>query len=185
MKFRFLISIFYNYFLFLFKKYFFFDKVSFFWQNFIWQNFIWQNFIWQNFIWQNFLFLFCLTKCIFLTHFFCLTKLFWYQTSILNIFSIFNIFFRTKRDVKGFSLDGNENPAELLSILSAVTGDAEDEIDQLIAAMTGTSIGKDRTPPTAIQTRKFRNLKILVLWLQKEQKFGKYCYYGCFCLPEG
>lgn len=35
------------------------------------------------------------------------------------------------------------------------------------------------------QTRKFRNLKILVLWLQKEQKFGRYCFYGCYCLPEG
>ena len=36
-----------------------------------------------------------------------------------------------------------------------------------------------------LQIRKFRNLKILVLWLQKEQKFGRYCFYGCYCLPEG
>merc|ERR1719473_1485166 len=34
------------------------------------------------------------------------------------------------------------------------------------------------------EIRKFRNLKVLVLWLQKEQKFGRYCYYGCYCLPE-
>merc|ERR1712037_439647 len=33
--------------------------------------------------------------------------------------------------------------------------------------------------------RKFRQLKIVVLWLQQEQKFGRYCYYGCYCLPEG
>ena len=42
-------------------------------------------------------------------------------------------------------------------------------------------------PRTRYQTgaRKFRQLKILVLWLQQEQKFGRYCYYGCYCLPEG
>ena len=28
--------------------------------------------------------------------------------------------------------------------------------------------------------RKFRQLKIVVLWLQHEQKFGRYCYYGCY-----
>ena len=35
------------------------------------------------------------------------------------------------------------------------------------------------------QTRKFRNLKVLVLWLQIADQFGRYCYYGCYCLPEG
>merc|ERR1712203_1254500 len=35
------------------------------------------------------------------------------------------------------------------------------------------------------QIRKFRQLKIMVLWYQNEQKFGRYCYYGCYCLPEG
>ena len=45
-------------------------------------------------------------------------------------------------------------------------------------------MGVDRIS-TDEQTRKFRNLKILVLYLQKEKKFGRYCYYGCYCLPEG
>jgi len=42
-------------------------------------------------------------------------------------------------------------------------------------------------PKTKYQTaaRKFRQLKILVLWLQKQPRFGNYCYYGCYCLPEG
>lgn len=42
-------------------------------------------------------------------------------------------------------------------------------------------------PKTKYQTssRKFRQLKILVLWLQKTPRFGNYCYYGCYCLPEG
>ena len=45
-------------------------------------------------------------------------------------------------------------------------------------------MGVDRIA-TEQQTRKFRNLKILVLWLQKDQRFGRFCYYGCYCLPEG
>lgn len=36
--------------------------------------------------------------------------------------------------------------------------------------------------------KKFRHLKLMILWLQKPsigQEFGRYCYYGCHCLPEG
>jgi len=33
--------------------------------------------------------------------------------------------------------------------------------------------------------RKFKQLKMLVLWLQESQEFGRYCYYGCHCMPEG
>ena len=42
-------------------------------------------------------------------------------------------------------------------------------------------------PVTPFQTapRKFRQLKLMVIFLQKEPGFGKYCYYGCYCLPEG
>ena len=45
-------------------------------------------------------------------------------------------------------------------------------------------MGVDRVV-NEIELRKFRQLKISVLWLQKEQKVGRYCYYGCYCLPEG
>lgn len=45
-------------------------------------------------------------------------------------------------------------------------------------------MGVDRISSEA-EVRKFRQLKIVVLFLQKEQKFGRYCYYGCYCLPEG
>lgn len=30
--------------------------------------------------------------------------------------------------------------------------------------------------------RRFKAFKKSVLWLQNEQKFGKFCYYGCYCL---
>lgn len=31
--------------------------------------------------------------------------------------------------------------------------------------------------------RRFKAFKNAVMWLQNEKKFGKYCYYGCYCLP--
>lgn len=49
------------------------------------------------------------------------------------------------------------------------------------------NVSGDLVPKTKFQTapRKFRQLKILVLWLQQSPRFGRYCYYGCYCLPEG
>lgn len=32
--------------------------------------------------------------------------------------------------------------------------------------------------------RKLKQLKLLVLWLQPEHRFARYCYYGCWCLPD-
>ena len=61
-----------------------------------------------------------------------------------------------------------------------ISDGVDDEIEQAIMNM----MGVDRIS-TEEQIRKFRNLKILVLYLQREKKFGRYCYYGCYCLPEG
>lgn len=40
--------------------------------------------------------------------------------------------------------------------------------------------------PDAVQVlrnyRRFQQMKTLALWLQREPRFGKYCYYGCYCL---
>lgn len=33
--------------------------------------------------------------------------------------------------------------------------------------------------------RKFRQLKSMILFLQQEPNFGKYCWYGCWCFIEG
>lgn len=35
------------------------------------------------------------------------------------------------------------------------------------------------------QLRRFRQLKEFVIWMSRIPKFGKYCYYGCWCLPGG
>merc|ERR1712110_42755 len=47
---------------------------------------------------------------------------------------------------------------------------------------------KDTTVSCAMQhLRKFRNLKAMVMILQPNNvtTFGRYCYYGCWCLPAG
>ena len=69
----------------------------------------------------------------------------------------------------------------LKTIINKKTQDGDvDELEQAIMQFMGVDRVVDE-----IQLRKFRQLKISVLWLQKEQKFGRYCYYGCYCLPEG
>ena len=35
-----------------------------------------------------------------------------------------------------------------------------------------------------IHLRRLKQLKQLVLWLQPEPRFGMFCYYGCWCLPD-
>lgn len=84
------------------------------------------------------------------------------------------------RRATGFSLTGDENPDMLMEILADITNGEVDDIEQALMAM----MGVDRVE-TADQIRKFRTLKIMVLYLQDDAKFGKYCYYGCYCLPEG
>ena len=75
---------------------------------------------------------------------------------------------------------GEEDPDQLLKMIVEISGSEADEIEQAIMAM----MGVDRIE-TVQQVRKFRQLKIIVLYLQKSQQFGRYCYYGCYCLPEG
>jgi hypothetical protein len=35
-----------------------------------------------------------------------------------------------------------------------------------------------------ISARKLKQLKVLILWLQPEHRFARYCFYGCWCLPD-
>jgi len=88
---------------------------------------------------------------------------------------------RSQRDVGTISLTGEETPDDLQQIIDTITFGYDDDIAQAIEAFTGI----DREVATEPEIRKFRQLKALVLWLQNEPKFGKYCYYGCYCLPEG
>jgi len=90
---------------------------------------------------------------------------------------------RTRRDV-AYSFSGEEAADFYSDILADISGDTVDEIDQMIMNLMGESEESFRGTGE-LGLRKFRQLKIVVLWLQQEQKFGRYCYYGCYCLPEG
>merc|ERR1712176_362598 len=68
--------------------------------------------------------------------------------------------------------------------LATVTNGTVDDIEAQISLFQLARTNRQEAPTIAEQ-RKFRNLKILVIWLQKGGKFGRYCYYGCHCLPEG
>jgi len=54
---------------------------------------------------------------------------------------------------------------------------------------TGTAFDVDQNSTIAdaglIQLRKFRQLKTMILFLQENPVFGKYCYYGCWCFVDG
>jgi len=90
---------------------------------------------------------------------------------------------RTRRDV-AYSFSGEEAADFYSEILADISGDTVDEIDQMIMNLMGESADSLRFMGE-LGMRKFRQLKIVVLWLQHERKFGRYCYYGCYCLPEG
>ena len=89
---------------------------------------------------------------------------------------------RPKRDTEiAYSFNGEESAAELLEMILSLAGEENDEIEKEIMKL----MNVDERNLTEEQERKFRNLKVIVLWLQKGNQFGKYCYYGCYCLPEG
>ncbi|CBY10157.1 unnamed protein product [Oikopleura dioica] len=107
----------------------------------------------------------------------------------MKLFSLFSLsamasetgISRSRRDVD-FSFSGEESADFFSQFLAEITDGTTDEIDQLIFNLSG---GEESRFISEVESRKFRQLKIVVLWLQQEQKFGRYCYYGCYCLPEG
>lgn len=51
---------------------------------------------------------------------------------------------------------------------------------QLEGSLTRT--GRQRALEELNFLRRFRALKNAVLWMSRDPRFGKYCYYGCYCL---
>ena len=80
-----------------------------------------------------------------------------------------------------YSITGNESSDELLDLIVSLAGEENDALEREIMQL----MGADERSISEEQQRKFRNLKVLVLWLQIADQFGRYCYYGCYCLPEG
>jgi len=83
-------------------------------------------------------------------------------------------------DMNSFALRGNESISQLNSIIDKLSGKVVDDVEISIRSY----FGRAQLLQSDLQARKFRKLKILTLWLQGESAFGKYCYYGCYCLPD-
>ena len=89
---------------------------------------------------------------------------------------------RARRDLQvAHSITGDETSDQLLDLIVQLAGEENDELEREIMAL----MGANERNISEEQQRKFRNLKVLVLWLQIANEFGRYCYYGCYCLPEG
>ena len=68
-----------------------------------------------------------------------------------------------------------------------------DEDDQALTMLAKDRLGRNKVPPSEmIQVRKIRQLKVFII-SQMDKKiqtasegtgFGRYCYYGCHCLPD-
>jgi len=56
-----------------------------------------------------------------------------------------------------------------------------DPSEQMLCARSMTT----SAPSSALTSaRKLKQLKVLILWLQPEHRFARYCFYGCWCLPD-
>lgn len=81
-----------------------------------------------------------------------------------------------------FTLNGGETLDQLDTMLATVTNGTVDDIEAQISLFQLARTNRQEAPTIAEQ-RKFRNLKILVLWLQKEQKFGRFATTGAIAYP--
>ena len=89
---------------------------------------------------------------------------------------------RNRRETQTmYSITGNESSDELLDLIVSLAGEENDALEREIMQL----MGADERSISEEQQRKFRNLKVLVLWLQIADQFGRYCYNGCYCLSEG
>merc|ERR1712037_111477 len=92
---------------------------------------------------------------------------------------------RNRREVTQ-SFTEDDSTEVFTNYLAELAGGEVDELEQMIMNLMGTDGERFLSEPASeMDVRKFRQLKIIVLWLQQEKKFGRYCYYGCYCLPEG
>ena len=63
---------------------------------------------------------------------------------------------------------------------------ADNRLSMMLARKANTSPESINTAENILaQLRRFKQLKEFVIWMSQVPKFGKYCYYGCWCLPGG
>lgn len=92
------------------------------------------------------------------------------------------------------SCDGNQMCIDAVAMNEYIDNnkllDKNQDVDQDALAIakqnpTPKSLGMSPlTPQSIMEARKLKQLKVLVLWLQPEHRFARYCFYGCYCLPD-
>lgn len=76
------------------------------------------------------------------------------------------------------SCHGGEQCESLVEELQVI-----DDENELFLSSDGIE-GKALDNKSNIQSKRLKQLKSLILWLQPEHRFARYCYYGCYCLPD-
>lgn len=83
------------------------------------------------------------------------------------------------------TLDSNSDAKIMTDILAgSCKGDTGcmEKVEQIISLENGPN--PKSTDATANALRRLKQLKVLILWLQPEHRFARYCFYGCWCLPD-
>jgi hypothetical protein len=84
------------------------------------------------------------------------------------------------------SIDSAKDAKALTAMLKASCHGAkicEDAVEALQDVESGQSL-QPRSTEEINLLRKLKQLKVLILWLQPEHRFARYCFYGCWCLPD-
>lgn len=78
-------------------------------------------------------------------------------------------------------VDSVENSDDITQMIAmSCNGDAN--CQEFIAMLTGPEGHSMDGPGSSL--RRLKQLKALILWLQPEHRFARYCFYGCWCLPD-
>jgi hypothetical protein len=87
------------------------------------------------------------------------------------------------------SFDSTSDKDALSQMLLASCKTENNEVDQACVDRINELIGVENGSIVMSKSdgdigRKLKQLKVLILWLQPEHRFARYCFYGCWCLPD-
>lgn len=95
-------------------------------------------------------------------------------------------------ETKTGSLDSENNASDITSFLATSCEPGNDKCEGLVDFWRTYESGLYQSPrglssdedEVLIEARKLKQMKVLILWLQPEHRFARYCFYGCWCLPD-
>lgn len=93
---------------------------------------------------------------------------------------------RIKEEAQG-TLDSTGDASAITQFLanSCEVGNTKcTELVELLTSLENDTYQGPRNGDKVVDARKLKQLKVLILWLQPEHRFARYCFYGCWCLPD-